>query len=222
MFQPSWPYFRSAILESGNPLEAGSKKMLTSEKSTQLSSGMGKVLGCYSKKNNITNQELFQCIQSSGIDATKYAASLNWYYPPVVADGKNFNKDPEIAFSSGNIKPCSILTGSNSKDRAFFERSSMKNVDSYKESNLTSDISQYFAQSLYRFKVFNISTSRQLATRLIGMYRNSSYLFENPDYLDYFIQMTTDERYKCPAFALSGVYSFNIYLPYTLFHYFKS
>ena len=206
MYQPSWPYFRGAILESGNPLESSSKKMLTSDESTKLSAGMGKMLGCYSQKDNITNQELFQCIQSSHINATKYAASLNWYYPPVVADGIHFSQDPEVAYSSGNIKRCSILTGSNSKDRAYFETSAIRAVDSYKESNLTRDITRYFAQSLYRYKALNITTSSQLASILIGMYKNATWMFENPNYLDYFIQMTTDERYKCPAFALSGMF----------------
>lgn len=208
MFQPSWPYFRGAIMQSGNPIESGSKRMLTSDESTLKSIGMGKILGCQTPPN-ITNQELFQCIQSSHINATKYAASLNWYYPPVVANGIHFSEDPEVAFANGNVKRCSILTGSNSKDRAFFETKSIKATDLYKEANLTHDISTYFAQSLFRYKVLNITTSSQLATKLIEMYKNSDYLFQNPDYLDYFIQMTTDERYKCPAYAISGIRFFN-------------
>ena len=39
------------------------------------------------------------------------------------------------------------------------------------------------------------------------MYNKTNQLTNNPDYIDYFIQIVTDQRYKCPAYELSEIYS---------------
>jgi carboxylesterase type B len=51
MYEKSWPYFRNAILGSGNPLELGSKKLFSSEEATNQAINIGKVLGCFDNKS---------------------------------------------------------------------------------------------------------------------------------------------------------------------------
>jgi len=192
MHRPSWPYFRNAILQSGNPLEESSRKLLTSEQATKIAFNVSKLIsGC---NNIVNNHELFDCLQNAKINETKYASSLYWYYPPVVSDSTEFNLDPEIMFKTGNFKRCNLLLGANSKDRGYFVKTKMKNADTYLLSNITSDLIGYFKQSAYRYKP-NISTVNELAKKILQMYKNEKYI----DYLDLFIKITTDERYKCPG-----------------------
>ena len=140
LHEPSWKYFRNAILHSGNPLEPGSKRMQTTEQATTQAVNIGKKLGCFNTNQNITNLELFNCMQSAKVNATKYYSSFYWYYPPIVRDGIEFTDDPETLFKEGKMKRCNILTGSNTKERAYFEKEAIKDPQSYQSRNLTSDL----------------------------------------------------------------------------------
>ena len=206
MYEPSWKYFRNAILGSGNPLELSSKRLFTSEEATTQAANVGKILGCYDETPAITNQELFECLQSKKVNETKYASSLFSYYPPVVLDGVEFNENPEVLFKMGKVKKANIISGSNSKDRAYFEKTSIKNPTSFQMANLTSKIRSYFAQTFYRYESSFNNSINDFALKLIDMYNETRQLVD-PDYLDYYIQITTDQRYKCPAYELADVYS---------------
>ena len=67
----------------------------------------------------------------------------------------------------------------------------------------------YFAQSFYRFSSQFNNSINDFALKLIDMYNDTKQLADgyNPDYLDYFIQIVTDQRYKCTAYELAEIYS---------------
>jgi len=60
-------------------------------------------------------------------------------------------------------------------------------------------LTSYFRQTAYRYN----SSIHDLVKNILKLYKNE----ERTDYLDLFIKITTDERYKCPAFELSEIYS---------------
>ena len=70
-------------------------------------------------------------MQSKKINETKYASSLNWYYPPIVNDGIEFTENSEALFYTGKVKKANIIAGSNTKERAYFEKTAIKNAASY-------------------------------------------------------------------------------------------
>ena len=84
----------------------------------------------------MSNQELFECLQSKKINETKYAASLYTYYPPIVGDGIEFTENSETLFYTGKVKRANIMAGSNTKDRAYFEKTNIKNAASYLKASI--------------------------------------------------------------------------------------
>ena len=204
IYKPSWPYFRNAIMESSAFLEVKSKKLISPEEATKNAFKIGDLLGC---NNNGSNQELFECIQSAHITESKQAFKKYFVFPPIVNDGKDFAQDPEKLIQSLDMKPANIMIGSNTKDRGFFFKKEIKdetkNGKQMTKSQFVSSLNSTFKTVLNRYELNKID---DMVVKLLELY-NGTVLTSNSTYLEYLIQILSDERYKCPAKHLSEAYS---------------
>ena len=84
LFKQSWPYFKNAILQSGNPVTDFADHY-TPKKADSLIKKAANAVGC--TKN--TNQELLTCLQA--IDAYQLnKITLNTIHLPIVVFDKDF------------------------------------------------------------------------------------------------------------------------------------
>lgn len=209
LYKPSWPYFRNAILESGGPLEPGSKTFLNSSDSTGISFAIGSSLGC----NSITNQELLECLKNASL-AGLYKGYLNFSkYPPLVANGIDFSANPDDLFKSGDVKRCNILIGSNTKERAYFFKSNYTVLEKDSTGNLTfarNMLKQYFIDYNYPIQRYEpaIKTMDEFVDKVISLYLTSDEMNNKTSpFFDFYVQAVTDTRYKCSAYELAERYS---------------
>jgi carboxylesterase type B len=202
MFNASWPYFTNAILESGNPLDSVSQSLMSPTSALSKATQIGNALGCPTN----SNQALFNCLLNANATLFNNAASPAWPYPPVVNDGVYFTQNPITAFNSGKVKKCNILTGSNSKEYAFFEQSLMPepNPAVFTSTSLNTALQSAFKNVLTSFPNY---TSASFISYILQTYNQINQLGKNATQLDYLIQIETDQKYKCPTVALSDIYS---------------
>ncbi len=113
IFKKSWPYFKNAILQSGNPTTVDLETMLLkSDQATKLTSKMASNLGC----SNKMNQDLLSCLKYKDTDKINQIASKLHEYPSFTLDSNVFDQLPRNLFNSGNFKKCNILTRSNTNE----------------------------------------------------------------------------------------------------------
>ena len=99
-------------------------------------------------------------MQSKKINETKYASSLNWYYPPIVNDGIEFTENSEALFYTGKVKKANIIAGSNTKERAYFEKTAIEIV-TYYDSKEVDDLNNHLL--LFQLNYFRISNQMKIA-----------------------------------------------------------
>ena len=228
MYRPSWPYFRNAILESGTPLQT-TFKLVTSDEATDRAILLGKGLGCLNENEtavSVNNQKLYECLQKANPNrigtVTLFSFLKLFNYSqlayqkfvsvfPLVIDGIEFTELARQAFESGNFKRCNILAGVTTK-----ETSDLVIISSYFGSNLM----EYEAKANLNYTYFRLlledyfsyypgfSQDSKSIDKLIELYvPYYELLDETTNYYSHFIQITTDQLFRCPTIHLAEIYS---------------
>lgn len=206
--KPSWPYFSQAILESGSPVDISSR-LRTPEKATLEAVKVGEELDC----DTSNSTELFTCLQAINAKTFYEAASLDFgklvdLFMPEIFDGEVFTKQPRELFESGEFKKCNLLIGTNDyeflafvSDQSFMSFSKLNKTLRYNPGKLPYNLTSYY-------KKYNFTRKYQFYNKMLEMYvpenkRNN----KSANVLDSFIDMITDESYKCPTYLLADYYS---------------
>ncbi len=228
IYKPSWPYFRNAILESGTPLQT-TFKLVTSDEATDRAILLGKGLGCLNENDtaaSVNNQKLYECLQNANPNrigtVTLFSFLKLFNYSqlayqkfvsvfPLVIDGIEFKDLARQSFSSGNFKRCNILTGVTTK-----ETSDLVIISSYFGSNLM----EYEAKANLNYTFFRylledyfsyyptFNQDSKFIDKLIELYvPYYELLDETTNYYSHFIQITSDQLFRCPTIHLAEIYS---------------
>ena len=207
IYKPSWPFFKNAILQSGDPLEGSSKKFLSTTDSTKVSFKIGNYVRC----NSTANNELFNCLQTADVNKLTDAYTEYNIYPPLVSNGIDFSDDPENLFKSGDFKRGNILTGSNTKERAYFIQSDLESLEKKSLGNLTfvrTLLKSYFNDYPIERHQPTIKTIEEFLNNVVDLYlTKDEQNNKTGEFLDTYIQILTDARYKCPAYELAEIFS---------------
>ena len=193
LFKQSWPYFRNAILESGNPVNIGDGTLLlTSEKSTSISFKIGTAVGC---NNSNSNQELLSCLQSLDYNLINREGHFKFTYPAITYDSSFIDKHPKSLFENGDFKKCNIITGSNS-----FEDIVLAQIDQTKTVKLVYGNFTAFKQTLKTRLLTDDSTLNKILSLYLPFYKYNDY---TTNYFIYFLDIISDYQYKCPSNQLA-------------------
>ena len=186
IFKSSWPYFRNAILQSGNPVRLDlDTSLYTSDEATLKSNSIGTKLGC----NQTNNQGLLNCLQSIDAKYLNLVAGSFLKYPSFVLDSYVFNQMPQKLFESGNFKRCSILTGYNTIE-----------ISNEETQSLTYGNMSTLKQVLKK----RLEINDNIIDKIIQLYIPSNNMNDYTiNYFVYYIKVITDYQYKCPAFQLA-------------------
>ena len=228
MYRPSWPYFRNAILESGTPLQT-TFKLITSDEATDRAILLGKGVGCLNDNDTAAttnNQKLYECLQTANsnrigtVTLFSFLKLVNYsqlaYQKfvsifPLVIDGVEFKQLARHAFESGNFKRCNILAGVTTK-----ETSDLVIISSYFGSNLM----EYEQKANLNYTFFKfllddyfsfypgLDKDSNFVDKLIEMYvPYYEILDETTNFYPHFIQITSDQLFRCPTIHLAEIYS---------------
>lgn len=223
MYKPSWPYFRNAILESGTPLQT-TFKLITSDEATSRAFMFGQSVGCVTNETKLNNQELFECFQSTSkgvISAATLFGFVSMYnyselaYQkyvslfPLVIDGIEFKETAKCAFETGNFKKTNILTGVTTKETANLVILSSYFGSNFLEyeskANLNYTFFRFLLEDFYKFYPNQDDT---FIDKIINLYvPYFQILDETTNFYSYFIQITTDQMFRCPTVHLAEIYS---------------
>jgi carboxylesterase type B len=125
VYPSSWPYFRSAMLQSGSLMNKAFN-LISSYEATSRAKEVLFMLGC--DAYNMTNIELFECAQRID-DPRKFIIASDEYYInkmhngnllssvhsmslfPLVIDGYEFDTTIEEMFAKNQYKKCNLLIG---------------------------------------------------------------------------------------------------------------
>ena len=196
IYKDSWPFFRSAILQSGNPvtLDVGTLLLRPSE-ANSLAVKIGASVKC---KNFNSAAELLNCLQKVSVTDINAASSKLQDFPTLVYDPNVFNQSPRELFASGQFKQCDILTGSNSHEELSLAESEVKEYIKDMKKNKQSALKNALKKRL--------SVNDTIANLIIRFY-NPQTNTPNMTYYNYFINIVTDYQYKCPTNLLAEYYS---------------
>lgn len=210
--KPSWPYFSSAILQSGTPVDIASK-LRTLEQGAQDAITVGKKLGC-----NIKNStKLLDCLQKTDTKVFYEASSPDFesfvdLFMPEIYDGEVFTKQPRNSFIAGDFKKCNILVGSNTfeflsfiSDTDYLSLKELKKKLRYNPGNLHYDYQKYYNK-------YNLTNKNGFINKILDLYLPTDKLNnKTANFLYDYIDMITDECYKCPTYLIAEYYSkFNL------------
>ena len=205
LYKPSWPYFRNAIMESGNPADISSHLKSPNE-ATKFALDAGLKLGC----NVSNNLELFICLQSMSSNIF-YSTSYRDFrdhvdlYMPLVLDPEVFSKQPRKLIESGDFKKCSILIGTNTLEmisfisREHMDLSKVRQELTYNPGSLSYDLQKYFDR-------YNLISKDDFFDKMIELYGLNQRNCNDNLFMDY-VEMITDECYKCPTYFFAEHYS---------------
>jgi len=197
IFKKSWPYFKNAILQSGNPTTVDLETMLLkSDQATKLTSKMASNLGC----SNKMNQDLLSCLKYKDTDKINQIASKLYEYPSFTLDSNVFDQLPRNLFNSGNFKKCNILTGSNTNEEGM-----LLDGEIYEYvADLKKGIKNSFINALKKRLLINDTIANQISNAYVP-----SSLTGTINYVKYFEQIITDYQYRCPTNNLADYFSKN-------------
>jgi carboxylesterase type B len=206
LYKPSWPYFRNAIMQSGNPADIASHLRSPKEASKE-ATAVGKKLGCNIKSNS----QLFKCLQSMSTEAFYLASSESFsnfvdLFMPLVLDPDVFSQQPKRSFILGDFKRCNLLIGTNTLEflsspdkREYMNMTSLRQNLAYNPGSLPFNLQKYY-------ETYSLTDETGFYDKMLDLYgligMNSSQDFSN-----YFVEMITDQSYKCPAYWLAEQYS---------------
>jgi carboxylesterase type B len=197
IFKKSWPYFRNAILQSGNPTTVDLETMLlTSDQATKLTSKMASNVGC----NKKVNQDLLNCLKSKNTDKINQVASKLYDYPSFTLDPNVFDQLPRNLFKSGNFKKCNVLTGSNTNEEGML----LDGEISQYVADLEKGIKSSFINALKKRLLINDTIANQIANAYVPYSLTGTI-----NYINYFEQIITDYQYRCPTNNLADYISKN-------------
>ena len=206
LYKPSWPYFRNAIMQSGNPADIASH-LRSPDEAAKEAIKVGKKLGCNIKSNS----RLFKCLQSMSTESFYLASSNDFSYfvdlfMPLVLHPDVFSQQPKRLFETGDFKRCNIMIGTNTleflsspEDRDYTNMTLLRENLAYNPGNLPFNLQKYY-------ETYNITNETGFYDKMLDLYgllsKNSS-----DDFLMDFVEMITDQCYKCPAYWLANKYS---------------
>ncbi len=195
IYKDSWPYFRNAILQSGNPvtLDIGTLLLHPNE-----ADSLAVKIGASVKCKNLNSAQLLNCLQKVSVTELNSASSKLQEFPTFVYDTNVFDKPPRELFSSGRFKQCNILTGSNTHEELSLADSEVKEYIKDMKKNKQSALKDALKKRL--------SVNDTIANLIIRFY-NASTKDPNLTYYNYFINIITDFQYKCPTNLLAEYYS---------------
>lgn len=227
MYKPSWPYFRNAILESGTPLQT-TFKLISSDEATKRAFKFGESVSCAQNASETSNQQLFECLQLAQPNVISTASlfgflSLYNYSQlayqkyvslfPLVIDGEDFKETARQAFESGRFKKCNIIAGTTTKETANLVTISSYFGSNYQEYEAKANLNYtYFRFLLEDYFNFYPTQDPQFIDKLIELYVPFyEQLDETTNYYTHFIQITSDQLFRCPTIHLAELYSrFNL------------
>ena len=196
LFKQSWPYFKNAILQSGNPVTDFADHY-TPKKADSLIKKAANAVGC--TKN--TNQELLTCLQA--IDAYQLnKITLNTIHLPIVVFDKDFiNEQPKYLFQRGDFnKKANILHGfTNYEQLSLAEEEISKNeIDKLKNG----DYSYFKTIVKQRLGISNTQLDKAIKYYVPTNQINN----KQTDYFYYYVLMVTDYEYRCTTLYLLSEY----------------
>ncbi len=208
LLEKSFPYFKNAILESSGFLEAEMKTLNTPDEAHKNSLKIANESNCL--KNSSTNKQIFECLQNhKSLEVFKLAV---FDYPPIVNDSEYFKSNSEDLVKKLSINKVNIMVGSNTRDKGYFFKPEMQKENSFTQADFRKDLKSTFSSKLSRYLSSEIKNIENFITKCEQLYtaNKNSYSFFNgthTNYLEYVIQVLSDERYRCTANALSDIYS---------------
>lgn len=205
LFKKSWPYFRNAILQSGNPTTLDIDTLLLRPTDANgVSAKIGAKVGC----NQKANADLLACLQTADKTKVNTAAVYLISYPAFVLDPEVFDQLPKDIFNQGKFKKCNVLTGYNTYEEASLAADEIGSYIKALKAGQMSALKSALKKRLY----INDTT----ADLIINFYvPNDEQNNSDVDYYNYFIDIITDFQYKCPTAQLSEIISRNQKNAYT-------
>jgi len=204
VYRPSWPYFNSAIIESGNLLDLNFT-LISTDQAIARANGICSYFNC---SKPTTNQTL-QCLQQiTNVSLLAQIAGAFLNYPLMVLDNVMIQQQPKDSFASGNFKKVNLLIGSNTKDSAYFLSSSLSQYDQLSIGNY--NFLNLFFYQFYRLYPFNIlrsyiTSAFDVLKSIFQIYVPLSALSNNStSYFDYLLTIATDSMFRFPAIQLGN------------------
>jgi len=199
VYKASWPYFKQAIMQSGNPTQIDiGTELLTADQATLICTSLGALFNCTDSSN------LLPCLQNvpfADINTVAYANAVYPPFPKFVQDPNVFDKVPKKLFQNGDFKKCNILIGSNNFEEYFLAGDEIP--------EFTANLKSGKLNALYGALMKRLSIDLVRADSIIKLYvpikdRNSN---KNVNFYAYFNKIITDYQYRCPTNWLANYYS---------------
>lgn len=194
LLKSSWPYFRNAILQSGNPTTLDlDTLLLTPNKAFSIALNIAANFSC--DLTNATN--VLSCLQSVNSNDFNQIANGFQTYPAFVLDKNVFDQPPRKLFESGNFKHCNILTGSNNFEELLLAPSEIGN-------DLISQLVYGNFSSLRTALKKRLQIDDIILNKIIFLYVPLIKINDKTiNFYYYFIEIITDFQYKCPTYKFA-------------------
>ena len=193
VYKPSWPYFSSAIIQSGT---LPYTKCISTTEATRRLNGVSLISNC----SKSTNEKTLDCLRTIEPNllaklSIEYFDLNNW--PLIVFDEITIKKQPSDSFAQGEFKNANLLIGSNTKEFGI----------SFAPKGLT-PISLENEASLAGILMFSFPGNQKLVNEIIDFYvkpLNKTQLAHNhvDVYVDHLIEIIGDSNFVIPSIQLA-------------------
>lgn len=231
VYQPSWAYFRNAILLSGSPTNVARNAISSQTATKRARQFLKEALNCPDKKLIECARKIdgYNLTASSRAFLSRDMTSGNGFaatfllsaFVPVV-DGKNLKETPMRSFRTGRYKMCNIITGFTSQDGTSLIPFSYGAVDDSKVpktpnpknnikqiitypllANFLKNYYSFFPTWPYKLDEIILNSILNEYTKLTHKNFEDSRLVKS-NYFYTLSKILSDETYICPAFKLAN------------------
>jgi len=200
LYRDSWPYFTSAIMQSGTPLTP--TNVLTPVQATSITASIASAFGCKNTSSN--NADVLNCLQNINATAYNSLAALLQTYPAFVLDPIVFpSLQPKELFKKNQFKKCNILIGSNNYEQLSLAPKELTNEQI--QGLVYGNFSMLLATLQKRLPQYNLNNLNQIINMYVPFNKQNDPTI---NYYIYFVEIITDYQYRCPTNQLAEYYTF--------------
>jgi carboxylesterase type B len=223
VYRKSWPYFRNAIMGSGAPTYK-SFPLLSPTEATRRAKDLLGYLGC---NRSSSNREIIECAQrleaNSILNATQFylndrifingLRALSSLAPfAFVFDNRTFTKPIEESLARGEFKKCSLITGSNTNEFAFFLPSlgllgdDPAKWDAMARNFSATQLRGWLSETFHFYPSYPARSEDSFVSSVLNEYMPSGQPGEDI-YLNYYSHILSDFVFTCPVLQMAEIYS---------------